>query len=122
MEEESIEEKQLFLRTEIITKGYDGREFSIFLANLKGEEKVDLEFWTLEDLKKAVETFKESKLRINNEEEEKEERNSSDISGEKGKNNKTNKKHKFQFLRNLLKPKKYYQNEDNNININEINI
>ena len=38
--EEIIEEKQLYLRTEIIKAGYDAQNFSIFLANLKGEEKL----------------------------------------------------------------------------------
>ena len=59
--EESIEEKQLYLRNEIIMKGYDAQDFSIFLANLKGEEKVDLEYWSLEEIKNAVETYKKSK-------------------------------------------------------------
>ena len=60
--EESIEEKQLFLRTEIIMNGYDANDFSIFLANLKEEEKIDLEYWSLEEVKNAVETYKKLKL------------------------------------------------------------
>lgn len=60
--EESIEEKQLYLRTEIIMNGYDAQDFSIFLANLKGEEKVDLEYWSLDEIQKAVETYKKTKL------------------------------------------------------------
>ena len=61
MEEETLENKQLYLRTEIIMNGYDAHEFSMFLSDLRGEEKVDLEFWSMEDLKKAVESFKNSK-------------------------------------------------------------
>ena len=61
MEEETLENKQLYLRTEIIMNGYDAHEFSMFLSDLRGEEKVDLEFWSMDDLKKAVESFKNSK-------------------------------------------------------------
>ena len=62
MTEETIESKQLFLREEIIKKGFDAQEFSVFLQEEKGEEKIDLEYWPMEDLKKAVESFKETKL------------------------------------------------------------
>ena len=61
---ESIESKQLFLRNEILDKGFDPKEFSDYLENEKGEEKIDLEYWSMEDLKKAVESFKDSKLNI----------------------------------------------------------
>ena len=94
--EESIEEKQLYLRTEIILNGYDPQDFSIFLANLKGEEKVDLEYWSLEEIQDAVETYKKSKLM--------EKQKESQITKEEDKINQNldkNKK-KFQFL-NVLK-------------------
>jgi hypothetical protein len=66
--DETIEAKQLFLTEEIIKKGYDAQEFSIFLAEQRGEEKIDLEFWSMEDLKKTVEKFKDSLLMKNIEE------------------------------------------------------
>ena len=59
---ETIESKQLYLREEILDKGFDPKEFSDYLENEKGEEKIDLEYWSMEDLKKAVESFKDSKL------------------------------------------------------------
>ena len=59
---ESIKSKQLFLREEILDKGFDPKEFSDYLENEKGEEKIDLEYWSMKDLKKAVESFKDSKL------------------------------------------------------------
>lgn len=65
MNDETIEAKQQFLTEEIIKKGFDAQEFSIFLADQKGEEKIDLEYWTREDLVKAIESFKESKLNKN---------------------------------------------------------
>ena len=65
---ETIEAKQLFLTEEIIKKGYDAQEFSLFLTEQRGEEKIDLEFWSMEDLKKTVEKFKDSLLMKNIEE------------------------------------------------------
>ena len=67
MSEETIEAKQLFLTEEIIKKGYDAQEFSVFLTEQKGEEKIDLEYWSMEDLKNAVESFKMSLLKKKNE-------------------------------------------------------
>ncbi len=66
--DETIEAKQLFLTEEIINKGYDAQEFSIFLTEERGEEKIDLEFWSMEELKKTVEKFKDSKINKNTEE------------------------------------------------------
>lgn len=90
--EESIEEKQLYLRTEIIMNGYDPQDFSIFMANLKGEEKIDLEYWSLEEIQNAVETYKKSKLM--------EKQKDNQIKKEEDKMNQ--KKRKFPFL-NVLK-------------------
>ena len=57
---ESIEEKQTFLRTEIIDKGYDPDEFFNYLSGFtKGEIK--LEEWSMEDLKKLVLQFQNNK-------------------------------------------------------------
>lgn len=44
-----IEEKQDYLRSEILEKGYDGETFAGFLAEKKGQ--VDLEAFTFEELK-----------------------------------------------------------------------
>ena len=57
---ESIEEKQTFLRNEIIDKGYDPDEFFNYLSGFtKGEIK--LEEWSMEDLKKLVLQFQNNK-------------------------------------------------------------
>ena len=48
MSDESVHEKQTYLINEIIKKGYDAQEFSEFLSEIKGEEKIDLEFWKME--------------------------------------------------------------------------
>ena len=65
MDDITIEEKQSYLTSEIIKQGYDAQEFSVFLSDQKGEERIDLEYWSMEDLKKAVENFKQSILNKN---------------------------------------------------------
>lgn len=105
MEDESLEKKQLFLRTEILMNGYDAQEFSTFLSEYKGEEKVDLEFWTMEELSKAVESFKNSKI-LKVEEEQTEKDNENEIEEENDdidNSKKKNKKNKLNFLKNILK-------------------
>ena len=54
----TLEEKQAFLNSEIIQQGYDGNEFSTFISNYRGEEQVDLEAWSLDDLQAVVAQFK----------------------------------------------------------------
>ena len=67
---ENIEEKQSFLRKEIIDKGYDPNEFSIYLSQLK-EGDLDLENWSLNELTEVVNQYKSN----NKENEEKREKN-----------------------------------------------
>jgi len=52
-----IEEKQKYLRNEIMNQNYDTQKFSDYISNLK-ENGVDLNNWTLEELKKVVNEFK----------------------------------------------------------------
>ena len=89
MEDQTIENKQLFLREEIINKGFDAQEFCIFLQDLKGEEKVDLEYWSMEELKNAVESFKDSKLmkNIEKQSEESKKRRHSSVDNSKSRKN-----------------------------------
>jgi len=46
----SIEDKQNFLRENILKKGYDGYEFQQFLENKKGNEGANIENWDMSDL------------------------------------------------------------------------
>ena len=104
MEDDSLEKKQSFLRTEILMNGYDAHEFSTFLSEYKGEEKVDLEYWTMEELSKAVESFKNSKiLKVEEEQAEKDNENEMEEEDNKDSNKKEDKKQKFNFLKNILK-------------------
>ena len=57
---ESIEEKQSFLRSEIIEKGYDPDEFFNFLTSVK-EGEVELQEWSMDELKKVVSKFQANK-------------------------------------------------------------
>lgn len=54
---DDLEQKQLYLRGEIIDKGYDAQEFSYFMQNLKNNEEIDLDNWTMEELQQAVQMF-----------------------------------------------------------------
>ena len=57
--DKSIEEKQNYLRQEIIVKGYSPDEFTNFLNNVKGEKAFDLNSWSLEELYSIVKQFQE---------------------------------------------------------------
>ena len=51
------EEKQNFLRENILEKGYDANLFVEFLIDKKGEEGADVGNWTMNDLQKVVKEF-----------------------------------------------------------------
>ena len=51
------EEKQNFLRENILEKGYDANLFVEFLIGKKGEEGADVGNWTMNDLQKVVKEF-----------------------------------------------------------------
>ena len=54
----SLEEKQQYLNSEIIQQNYDGNEFSAFISSIRGEQQVDLDTWSFEDLQAVVAQFK----------------------------------------------------------------
>ena len=56
--EEKIQDKQAFLRENILNEGYDADEFMKFLQEYKGETALDLEEWNLIELTNVVEEFK----------------------------------------------------------------
>ena len=55
--EDNQEEKQNYLRENILNQGYDTNQFVNFLKSKKGEEGADVSNWTMEDLKKVVQEF-----------------------------------------------------------------
>ena len=56
--EDEQEQKQLFLREEILDQNYDPQSFIDFLIKKKGETAADINNWTLEELKSIVKEFK----------------------------------------------------------------
>jgi len=58
-EDSNQEEKQNYLRENILEKGYDVNEFVSFLKSKKGEEGADIENWSMEDLVEVVKEFVE---------------------------------------------------------------
>ena len=58
IDENEVKEKQEYLRINILDKGYDGGEFMNYLQTLKGENGLQIENWSKNDLIKAVQEFK----------------------------------------------------------------
>jgi len=58
----SVEEKQNYLRENILDKGYDPNEFVEFAESKKGERAKDINFWRLPSLIVTVEEFKKMNL------------------------------------------------------------
>ena len=58
--ENELENKQMYLRTEILDKGYNAQDFFDFLVQRKGEEGGDLNNWLMIDLKAIVMEFQQS--------------------------------------------------------------
>ena len=56
--EQEQEQKQLFLRKEILEQNYDPQTFIDFLVAKKGETAADINNWTLDELKSVVVEFK----------------------------------------------------------------
>ena len=57
MEKETLEQKQKYLRVNILDKGYDPDKFMEFLKNKKGEPSLNLDNWSLKELVEAGNEF-----------------------------------------------------------------
>ena len=57
MTEVSIQEKQEYLRVNILDKGYDANLFADYLIQKKGEVGADISSWSMEDLRQVVQEF-----------------------------------------------------------------
>lgn len=118
----SLEEKQQYLNSEIIQQNYDGNEFSAFISSIRGEQQVDLDTWSFEDLQAVVAQFKaqyqqnqanqenQNEQNVNNEEQNQnqtqEESQNKENSPENGEEQKIEKKPSSEndFPENLLDP------------------
>ena len=54
---DSEEEKQNYLRENILDKGYEAEDFVSYLTSKKGEEGMNLGNWSLEELKTVVQEY-----------------------------------------------------------------
>ena len=77
--EKDLQEKQSYLREMVLEKGYDADEFMSFLKSKKGESGLDLNNWTLNELKNAVKTFIQHKNNTDETEKKKKNTNSNYI-------------------------------------------
>ena len=60
MSDEELESKQQYLRQEIIDKGYDPSDFNSYMCNIRQEENIDLNSWSIEELKSVVLNYQQS--------------------------------------------------------------
>ena len=60
--EDELNEKQSFLRENILEKGYDPEDFMKLLQNKKGELGLDLASWSMDELREAVKEFTKENL------------------------------------------------------------
>ena len=90
MSEEDLESKQLYLREEIIDQGYDPSDFNLYMCNIRQEENIDLNNWTLEELKNVVTNYKESQASKENEVKEENNNENQNDTDENNNNNNTN--------------------------------
>ena len=56
---EDIEDKQNYLREEIMDKGYSPEQFQEFMMQQVGTEEIDLEQYSMQSLQEIVEKFKQ---------------------------------------------------------------
>jgi hypothetical protein len=54
MTEDLTEQKQIYLRENILDKGLNGQEFMDFMVKHKGENGTDISQWSLEEIKMVI--------------------------------------------------------------------
>ena len=96
MEEKDQEEKQKYLRQNILDKGYDANQFIAFLESKKGEGASDISNWSKIDLYAVVQEFilVHSKDNTNSKPKEEQLNNNTNINTKNNNNINNNKKWK----------------------------
>ena len=74
----SIEEKQEFLRESVLDKGLDANSFPDYLVSKRGEEGSNLDTWSMKELKLAVKDFIEINKKKKSEKEKEKEKDDDD--------------------------------------------
>ena len=108
---ENIEDKQSFLRAEILDQGYDGDQFFEFMTQQKGEDNVNIENWSLAELQDAVYKFKQLMQNDNNN------NNNNNNNYDNSDNNYNNDNNNF-YQKSQNTPENNNQNNYNEINDN----
>ena len=72
---EDLQTKQQYLRAEIIDEGYDPADFNTYMCSIRQEENIDLDSWSLQDIKDVVTSYKEALRNKESQEEEAKEEN-----------------------------------------------
>ena len=57
MEEETLEEKQKFLRENILEKGHDPEKFIEYLTMKKGKDEININNWSLQEIETMINEF-----------------------------------------------------------------
>ena len=70
MENNNVQDKQAYLIENVLEKAYDADEFMSYLQQKKGQNGLDLNNWTMNELKNAVNEFIKEKDKENEPEEE----------------------------------------------------
>ena len=112
--EEDLHTKQQFLRREIIDEGYDPSDFNIYMCSIRQEENVDLDSWSLEQIKEVVISYKEAIKNKKIQEEEAEQLQ------ENQENQETKQEEEDIFQNNQLNINNINNNIENNNNENNI--
>jgi sorting nexin-7/30/sorting nexin-8 len=106
-----LEQKQNFLRINILEKGCDAEQFMNFLQSKKGELGLDLNNWTLNELTLAVQEFTSNNQNLNQEQQNQEEENTENSNNLIQMDIEANPNHKFQSQEEYIHCEKVVQNE-----------
>ena len=106
-----LEQKQNFLRINILERGCDAEQFMNFLQSKKGELGLDLNNWTLNELTLAVQEFTSNNQNLNQEQQNQEEENTENSNNLIQMDIEANPNHKFQSQEEYIHCEKVVQNE-----------
>ena len=116
MQEQEMEEKQNYLRENILNKGYDANEFVQFLQSKKGEAASDISNWSMRDLHLVVQEFIAIHTKENNTNTQSQPLNTQNDSNNNNINNSNNQGSNVQSDFQIIENNSVTSNENNNNN------